>query len=120
MTVILKFNRRLQAFAAITLAMFTLMQVSLVFAADPTQPEVQLQPSTAAGTTQTAAPALPKLSMIRTQGSRHQALIDGQWLKTGEKVGAYQVRSISASQVILVQGDRSLLLNLFQTTTTTK
>jgi hypothetical protein len=89
-----------------------------VLAADPTQPEVQLQVDTATGSTQaTAAPVLPKLSMIRSQGSRHQALIDGQWRKAGEKIGAYQVRNISASQVTLVQGERSLVLNLFKTTT---
>jgi hypothetical protein len=111
MTVILKFKQWLLAITAVLLS-------TTVLAADPTQPEVQL--STIAGTTQAAAPVLPKLSMIRSQGSRQQALINGQWLEAGEKIGAYQVRSISASQVTLVQGDRSLVLNLFQTTTTTK
>lgn len=92
---------------------------TVVLASDPTQPEVQLVVADAAAE-KTVAPSLPKLSMIRSQGSRQQALINGQWLKAGEKIGAYQVRSISASQVTLVQGDRSLVLNLFQTTTTTK
>ncbi|OBP16732.1 hypothetical protein A5320_04960 [Rheinheimera sp. SA_1] len=113
MTVILKFKGWLLAITAVLLS-------TAVLAADPTQPEAQLQRLTAAGATQTATPALPKLSMIRSQGSHQQALINGQWLKAGEKIGAYQVRSISASQVTLVQGERSLVLNLFQTTTTTK
>ncbi len=113
MTVILKFKLLLLA-AAVTLL------APIALASDPTQPEVQLQLTTAAGATQTAKAVLPKLSMIRSQGPRHQALIDGKWLKAGEQIGAYSVRSISASQVTLVQGDRSLVLNLFQTTTTTK
>ncbi len=113
MTAILKFKGWLLAITAVLLS-------TAVLAADPTQPEVQLQLSTTAAITQTVAPVLPKLSMIRSQGSRQQALINGQWLKAGEKIGAYSVRSISASQVTLVQGDRSLVLNLFQTTTTTK
>jgi|GEM_PF-3003860 len=120
MTVILKFKVRLLAIVAAALAVITAMLSPIALAADPTQPEVQLQLSTAAGTAPTVAPALPKLSLIRSQGSRRQALINGQWLKTGENIGAYSVRSISASQVTLVQGDRSLVLNLFQTTTTTK
>jgi hypothetical protein len=114
MTVILKF--KLPQLVAMTATLL----LSLTLAADPTRPDTQLQLTTTAGIMPAATPAAPKLSMIRSQGPRHQALIDGQWLKSGEKIGAYQVRSISASQVILVQGDRSLVLNLFQTTTTTK
>ena len=113
MTVILKSKLRL-------LAAITVLLTSLPLVADPTRPEVQLQQTTTSSAAQAVAPVLPKLSMIRSQGSRRQALIDGQWRKAGEKIGAYQVRSISASQVTLEQGERSLVLNLFQTTTTTK
>lgn len=114
MTVIFRF--KLPRLAVITATLLLPLQL----AADPTKPDTQLQLTTAAGLAPAVAPAMPKLSMIRTQGSRQQALIDGQWLKSGDKIGAYQVRSISASQVILVRDDRSLVLNLFQTTTTTK
>lgn len=112
MTVILKFKALWPIISFLLLATATQ-------AADPTRPEVQLTVDTA--TVQSAvAPVLPKLRMIRSQGSHYQALLDGQWRKAGEKFGAYRVRSISASQVTLVQGERSLVLNLFQTTTTTK
>lgn len=110
MTVILKFN--------LWLPVVAILLTAVVQAADPTRPEVQLQQAATAGTVQ--AVTLPRLSMIRSQGMRHQALIDGQWLKAGEKIGGYQVRSISASQVTLMKDDRSLVLNLFQTTTITK
>ncbi len=82
--------------------------------ADPTAPEAELQTEATAAV---APQALPKLSLIRSQGRSFQALIDGVLVKTGDKVGAYQVQSISASQVILQQGDKRLQLNLFNRTT---
>ena len=91
----------------------------MALASDPTRPEAQL--SAEVVTSQTAAvKVLPKLSMIRSHGAGYLALLDGQWRKAGDKSGVYQVRSISASQVILMEGERSLVLNLFQPTTTTK
>ena len=112
MTVILKFNTVLLALSVIWLT-------PAAVCADPTRPEAQLKVEVSASPV-TAAPVLPTLKMIRSQGSHHLALLDGQWRKTGEKFGGYQVRSISASQVILRQGERQLVLSLFQTTTTTK
>ena len=112
MTVISKFN-------AVLLACSLMSLTPAALYADPTRPEAQLNLDVTA-TPVAAAPVLPKLSMIRSQGSRHLALLDGQWRKVGEKFGGYQVRSISVSQVTLLQGERRLVLSLFQTTTTTK
>lgn len=99
------------------LVLSSLVWAPIALASDPTQPEVQLEmnPDTVAAVT----PALPVLSMIRSQGTSQQAFINGQWLKVGEKIGAYRVRNISVSQVILQHGDRQLVLNLFKTTTIT-
>lgn len=112
MTVILKFNARL-------LAVLAVLSAPVAMASDPTRPEATLgvDLATQAPTTATVQ---PKLSMIRSQGTRYQALLDGQWRKTGDKIGVYQIRSISARQVHLAEGERSLVLNLFQITTTTK
>lgn len=83
--------------------------------ADPTQPEADL---TAVAVVQSGeTKPLPKLSLIRSSGSQFQALIDGVLVKQGDKVGDYQVQQISAGQVMLRQGDKRLLLNLFKTTT---
>lgn len=86
--------------------------------ADPTAPEAQIQPENA--TAQQAEP-LPKLSLIRSEGRSgahsYQALINGVLVKTGDKVGPYQVQSISAGKVILQQGEKRLQLNLFNSTT---
>lgn len=117
MTVTLKFKQSLKTACSVLVLLPGLQLGGLM--ADPTRPEVQFELPTAGGTEQAAA-ALPKLSMIRSQGTRHQALIDGQWRKAGDPVGAYQIRSISASQVILIRDDHRLVLNLFPTTTTTK
>jgi len=117
MTVTLKFKRFLPGLLSAVLLLPGLQSAELK--ADPTRPEALFE-LPVAGSPAQAAEALPKLSMIRSQGTRHQALIDGQWRKAGDPLGAYQIRSISASQVILVREDRRLTLNLFQTTTTTK
>lgn len=82
--------------------------------ADPTAPEAELQP---AGVATQAPEPVPKLSLIRSEGRSYQALINGVLVKTGDKVGPYQVLSISAGQVILQQGEKKLQLNLFNSTT---
>ncbi len=82
--------------------------------ADPTAPEAQIEPERAA--VQAAEPA-PRLSLIRSDGRSYQALINGVLVKTGDKVGPYQVQSISAGRVILQQGEKRLQLNLFNSTT---
>ncbi len=110
MTVILKFKGLSLTLAAVFVLSMMLMAPK-VQASDPTQPDVQLSHTTPAlGAT---APALPKLQMIRSQGASQQALIDGQWRKVGEKMGGYRVRTISASQVTLQQGERNLVLQLY-------
>ncbi|MCT6698318.1 hypothetical protein [Rheinheimera sp. 4Y26] len=82
--------------------------------ADPTAPEAQLQPE---GATAQAPESVPRLSLIRSDGRSYQALINGVLVKTGDKVGPYQVQRISAGQVILQQGEKRLQLNLFNSTT---
>ncbi len=83
--------------------------------ADPTQPEADLTPVVEQQSGE--QPQLPKLSLIRSSGNQFQALINGVLVKNGDKVGDYQVQHISAGQVMLRQGDKRLLLNLFKTTT---
>jgi hypothetical protein len=101
--------------AALMLASLMLAPVTL--ASDPTQPEVQLDITP--GAVAAVTPALPVLSMIRSQGTSQQAFINGEWYRVGEKIGVYRVRNISVSQVTLQQGERQLVLNLFKTTTIT-
>ncbi len=85
-----------------------------VLASDPTQPEMPaLTPVTVAG----QAAAVPKLTLIQSSGSRFQAVINGQLVRPGDTIAGYQVHQINARQVLLRQGERQLVLNLFNTTT---
>lgn len=83
-------------------------------ASDPTQPEMMaLTPVTTAA----QATAVPKLTLIQSSGSRFQAVINGQLVRPGDTIDGYQVSRINARQVFLHQGERQLVLNLFNTTT---
>lgn len=91
-----------------------LLLCSGVCLGDPTAPEAELLLQ---GPIAQASEVMPKLSLIRSQGRSYQALVDGVLVKVGDKVGPYQVQSISAGKVILQQGEKRLQLNLFNRTT---
>jgi MSHA biogenesis protein MshK len=84
-----------------------------VMAADPTEPEYA-EPSTAAATR--VVTAQPKLTLIQSSGQRFQAVVNGQLVRPGDQLDGYLVQQINARQVVLVQGERRLVLNLFKTT----
>jgi MSHA biogenesis protein MshK len=84
-----------------------------VMAADPTQPEYD-EPSTTAATR--VVTAQPKLTLIQSSGQRFQAVVNGQLVRPGDQLDGYLVQQINARQVVLVQGERRLVLNLFKTT----
>lgn len=84
-----------------------------VMAADPTQPEFA---QTFATTAARVVTAQPKLTLIQSSGQRFQAVVNGQLVRPGDQLGGYLVQQINARQVVLVQGERRLVLNLFKTT----
>ncbi len=95
-------------------ALLALTVTLQVRASDPTQPEII---AVAAVATAGQAPALPKLTLIQSSGSRYQAVINGRLVRPGDTIDGFQVQQINARQVFLRQGERQLVLNLFKTTT---
>mgnify|MGYP006055458539 FL=1 len=82
-------------------------------AAEPTQPEFA---QTFARTAARVVTAQPKLTLIQSSGQRFQAVVNGQLVRPGDQLDGYLVQQINARQVVLVQGERRLVLNLFKTT----
>jgi MSHA biogenesis protein MshK len=78
---------------------------------DPTRP-----PSSAdgqgAGKSETG-PAVPILQSILVSDSRHIAIINGQMLKIGDKVGDNRIIKITESEVVLRSGKDLQVLKLF-------
>lgn len=94
-------------------ALLALLTAWQGLASDPTRPEMMaLLPVATAG----QASALPKLTLIKSSGSRFQAVINGQLVQPGDAVAGFQVQQITARQVLLRQGERQVVLNLFNTT----
>ena len=104
-------NKIIYAYSlAVLLALTATLQV---WASDPTQPEIMALAPVA---TADQAPALPKLTLIQFSGSRFHAVINGRLVRPGDEIDGYQVQQINARQVFLRQGERQLVLNLFNTT----
>lgn len=84
--------------------------------ADPTAPEyLEAAPHSAdALSDQSTATQLPVLNFIQI-GQQKSAVINGQRVKVGDKVGQYVVQQIDARQVVLQQNEQRLVLKLFQT-----
>ncbi len=84
--------------------------------ADPTAPEyLEAAPHSADATSdKQAATTLPVLNFIQI-GQQKSAVINGQRVKVGDKVGQYVVQQIDARQVVLQQNEQRLVLKLFQT-----
>ena len=87
---------------------------SLLLQADPTRPDQAMVTQSATAPTQVSR--LPQLSLIRSQGQQHQALIDGTMVRQGDTVGSFRVKTITAKQVVLQQNDQLLVLHLLKTT----
>ena len=85
-------------------------------ATDPTRPELMLAPQ-AVVKGESSVQLLPKLSLILTNPQGHQAMLDGQLRKTGDQLGPYRVKNITAGAVVLQQDERTIVLNLYKTTT---
>lgn len=84
-----------------------------VQASDPTQPEY-VEAHVTESANRAAKP--PKLTLIQSNGQRFQAVVNGQLVRPGDQLDGYVVQQINARQVVLVQGERRFVLNLFKTT----
>lgn len=71
--------------------------------ADPTRPPASLANPATAGGAETARLNLgPQLqSVLLRQGARSSALISGQWVEAGQKVGDATLVKVSADRVLL-------------------
>ena len=92
---------------------FMLMSMSLAVHAenlpDPTRPPVNLD----GGATLTAQPSGPALQVIRTINGRRSAMISGQEVKSGSKLGDAVVLRIDEDRVLLRGPDGIQTLKLF-------
>lgn len=57
--------------------------------------------------------ALPRLQQV-VRGHTPRAAINGRWLRLGEQLGPWRLRSIEARSVLLDDGSRTLRLTLFE------
>lgn len=67
---------------------------------DPTRPPMQLLHPTA-GAPLTAGPQLQSVLISRSAGGRHVAVIDGELVRVGDRVGGARVVAIRADEVQL-------------------
>jgi MSHA biogenesis protein MshK len=74
--------------------------------ADPTRPPTHLIDPARGGMAQGEVSSNPLQSIIRS-GKTRKALINGEWVKIGDKVGAAEVESIGDAEVVLKQEDGS-------------
>lgn len=74
--------------------------------ADPTRPPSHLIDPAKGGMVQGEVSSNPLQSIIRT-GKTRKALVNGEWVKTGDKVGTAVVESIGDAEVVLKQEDGS-------------
>ena len=92
---------------------FMLMSMSLAAHAenlpDPTRPPANLD----GGITLTAQPSGPALQVIRTINGRRSAMISGQEVKSGSKLGDAVVMRIDEDRVLLRGPDGIQTLKLF-------
>jgi MSHA biogenesis protein MshK len=92
---------------------FMLMSMSLAVHAenlpDPTRPPANLD----GGATLTAQPSGPALQVIRTINGRRSAMISGQEVKSGSKLGDAVVMRIDEDRVLLRGPDGIQTLKLF-------
>lgn len=95
-----------------------LLASAWVSATDPTQPEQPLTANPHSAETASEA-ALPTLSLIHSNGRVYQAMLNGQLLQVGQQVNGYLIQRIDAQQVVLQQGERQWVLQLFKTITNT-
>ncbi|RCU49823.1 MULTISPECIES: MSHA biogenesis protein MshK [Corallincola] len=81
---------------------------------DPTRPPGQ-QRAAVGGGQQAAKPSSLQLQQILFQDEQSLVIINGQQLRTGQKIRGYTVGKISANQVELIRGDKRVKLTLFTT-----
>jgi MSHA biogenesis protein MshK len=74
--------------------------------ADPTRPPSHLIDPAKGGMAQGEVSSNPLQSIIRS-GKTRRALVNGEWVKTGGKVGTAVVESIGDAEVVLKQEDGS-------------
>lgn len=74
--------------------------------ADPTRPPSHLIDPARGGMAQSEVSSNPLQSIIRS-GKTRKALVNGEWVKIGDKVGAAEVESIGDAAVVLKQEDGS-------------
>ncbi|WP_210398000.1 hypothetical protein [Motiliproteus sediminis] len=93
----------------LAVTLMTLPGLALSAAVDPTRPPAALAASAPA----TAAPVQgPKLEGIRTQGKSRQALIDGKFYSTGERLGNARISRIESRAVVLTRDGKAERLEL--------
>lgn len=75
--------------------------------ADPTRPPSHLIDPAKGGMVQGEVSSNPLQSIIRI-GKMRKALVNGEWVKTGDNVGTSVVESIGDAEVVLKQEDGSM------------
>lgn len=78
---------------------------------DPTRPPAALY--TAPGSSAHAAPSGPVLQSVFISGKNKLAIINGQTLKLGDKLGEAQLVKIAETEVVLREGKNLQTLKLF-------
>lgn len=78
---------------------------------DPTRPPLGLL--NAGAVVQNNLPRL-RLQSIWYQEGRARAHIDGEIYRVGDSIGQWQIKNISASEVMLTHGNEKLMLTVFE------
>lgn len=94
----------------------SLVWACLAHAQDPTQPEWSVPATPAAMAAEKAGKPALRLQLIRQQGQRQLAVINGQSLTVGQTIAGYQLVRIQRDSVTLQNEQEQLVLPLFVTT----
>lgn len=90
--------------------------ICMAQAQDPTQPEWPALAAPAATAAEKAGKPALRLQLIRQQGKRQLAVINGQSLTVGQTIAGYQLVRIQSDHVTLQNEQEQLVLPLFVTT----